>query len=234
MSEQTLLPMLLTHLPDASVSDSALLQALLDDAAALIKALTWREQVPDGLKSAQVRLAVILFNRMGMDHYMSQAVAQHTTGITAATAVKVASDVTAGATKLNLTATSLTGKLKKGDLMKIGGKAYVVTKETAAAATNAISNVEVYPALPAIAANTDVTLVGSHTANLAFCPMAFGFATRPLTAPAGVESYTTNYNGISLRVVRGYDITHKREILSMDVLYGFKTLYPELAVRVLG
>ena len=171
---------------------------------------------------------------MGMDHYMSQAVAQHTTGITAATAVKVASDVTAGATKLNLTATSLTGKLKKGDLMKIGGKAYVVTKETAAAATNAISNVEVYPALPAIAANTDVTLVGSHTANLAFCPMAFGFATRPLTAPAGVESYTTNYNGISLRVVRGYDITHKREILSMDVLYGFKTLYPELAVRVLG
>ena len=67
MSEQTLLSVLLTHLPDASASDSALLQALLDDAAALIKALTWREQVPDGLKSAQVRLAVILFNRMGME-----------------------------------------------------------------------------------------------------------------------------------------------------------------------
>ena len=27
---------------------------------------------------------------------------------------------------------------------------------------------------------------------------------------------------------------HKRELLSMDVLYGFKTLYPELAVRVMG
>ena len=27
---------------------------------------------------------------------------------------------------------------------------------------------------------------------------------------------------------------YKREMLSMDVLYGFKTLYPELAVRVLG
>ena len=46
--------------------------------------------------------------------------------------------------------------------------------------------------------------------------------------------YVTNYNGISLRVVRGYDMQHKREMLSMDVLYGFKTLYPELAVRVLG
>ena len=44
----------------------------------------------------------------------------------------------------------------------------------------------------------------------------------------------TSYNGISLRVVRGYDMVHKREMLSMDVLYGFKTLYPELAVRALG
>jgi len=64
--------------------------------------------------------------------------------------------------------------------------------------------------------------------------MAFAFVTRPLTAPGGVESYVTHYNGISLRVVRGYDMQHKREMLSMDVLYGFKTLYPELAVRVLG
>ena len=44
----------------------------------------------------------------------------------------------------------------------------------------------------------------------------------------------TSYNGISLRVVRGYDIRYKKEILSMDVLYAFKTVYPELAVRYLG
>ena len=44
----------------------------------------------------------------------------------------------------------------------------------------------------------------------------------------------TNYNGVSLRVVKGYDMQHKREMLSMDVLYGFKTLYPELAVRALN
>ena len=44
----------------------------------------------------------------------------------------------------------------------------------------------------------------------------------------------TTYNGISLRVVRGYDIKYKREILSMDVLYAFKTIYPSLAVRYLG
>ncbi|MBR2054527.1 MAG: tRNA (adenosine(37)-N6)-threonylcarbamoyltransferase complex transferase subunit TsaD [Clostridia bacterium] len=49
-----------------------------------------------------------------------------------------------------------------------------------------------------------------------------------------INDFWTGYNGINLRVVRGYDMQHKRELLSMDVLYGFKTLYPELAVRVLG
>lgn len=171
---------------------------------------------------------------MGMENFMSQAVKKHQTGITAATAVKVNGAVTAGATTLSLDGTALTGKLVKGDLLSIGGKTYVVTQESAAAASNAIANVKVAPALPALADNTDVTLIPAHTANLAFHPMAFAFVTRPLTAPGGVESYVTHYNGVSLRVVRGYDMQHKREMLSMDVLYGFKTLYPELAVRVLG
>lgn len=76
--------------------------------------------------------------------------------------------------------------------------------------------------------------MGNHVANLVFHPDAFAFITRPLQAPAGVESYVTTYNGIALRVVRGYDMKYKREMLSMDVLYAFKTIYPELAVRYLG
>ena len=65
-----------------------------------------------------------------------------------------------------------------------------------------------------------------------FHPYAFAFVTRPLAAPAGVESYTTSYNGISLRVTRGYDMKTKSEMLSMDVLYGYKLLDPALAVKV--
>ena len=171
---------------------------------------------------------------MGMDHYMSQGVCRHETGITAAEGVKVKTAVSAGSSALSLTGTSLTGKLVKGDLIVEDGKSYTVTEDTAAAASNSINTVKVAPALPALAANTAVTLPGSHTANLAFHPMAFAFVTRPLTAPGGVESYVTHYNGVSLRVVRGYDMQHKREMLSMDVLYGFRTLYPELAVRTLG
>lgn len=171
---------------------------------------------------------------MGLENYMSQAVKSHTTGITAATAVKVNGAVTAGATSLAIDGSSLAGKLLKGDLLTIGGKTYVVTEDTAAAATNAIATVKVYPELPDIADNADVTLVGNHTANLGFHPSAFAFVTRPLVKPSGVESYVTSYNGVSLRVVKGYNMTYKKELLSMDVLYGYKTMYPELAVRYLG
>ena len=170
----------------------------------------------------------------GLDNYMSQAVKTHKTGITASNQVKVNGKVEEGATKLSLSATTLTGNLVKGDLLEIGGKCYTVTKDTESASSNAIADVEVYPALPEIQDKTAVTLVASHTANLAFNPMAFAFVTRPLSSPSGVESYVTSYNGITLRVVKGYDMKFKKETISMDVLYGYKTMYPELAVRVLG
>lgn len=170
----------------------------------------------------------------GLDNYMSQEVKSHATGITAFTTVKVNGAVDAGATQLAIDGVSLTGKLVKGDVLTISGKTYVVTEDTVAAADNAIAVVKVYPALPALANDTVVTKVGDHTANLAFNPNAFAFVTRPLIAPAGVESYVTSYNGVTLRVVRGYDMKYKKEMLSMDVLYGYKTMYQELAVRVLG
>lgn len=170
----------------------------------------------------------------GFDNYMSQSVKKHITGITKATAIKVNGAVEAGAEQLSIDGTALTGKLVKGDILIIGGASYVVTEDSADAATNAIANVKVYPALPSLADDTDVTLAGNHTANLAFHPSAFAFVTRPLSSPAGVESYVTSYNGITLRVVKGYDMKYKKDILSMDVLYGYKTMYPELAARVFG
>ena len=172
----------------------------------------------------------------GMDNYMSQGVCRHVSGLTAAEGVKVGGAVAAGATKLSLKGTALAGRLVKGDLMKIGDKMFTVTADSAAASSNAISNVQVSPALPELSADTEVTVIGSHTANLAFHPMAFAYVTRPLANPdgQGVQSYVTSYNGMSLRVTKGYDQKYKRSTYSMDVLYGFKTLCPEMAVRVLG
>ena len=167
---------------------------------------------------------------------MSQAVKKHETGITSAAGVKVNGAVAAGSTHVSIDGTKLEGYLKKGDLLTIGGGEYVVVKDTSAAAGNAIAGVEVYPPMPQTADDAEVTLVGSHVANLAFHPMAFAYVTRPLSNPdgQGVESYVTSYNGLSLRVTRGYDQQYKRSVYSMDVLYGFKTIYPELAARILG
>lgn len=170
----------------------------------------------------------------GVEHFMSQAVPHHVSALTASDGLKVNGSVAAGSTILHLKGTALTGRLVHGDLLKIAGRYYTVTCNSAAASSNAIQGVSVYPALPALADGTAVVFIGAHTANLAFHPSAFAFVSRPLAAPAGVESYVTNFDGISLRVVRGYDMIYKKEMLSMDVLYAYKTVYPELAVRYLG
>ena len=169
----------------------------------------------------------------GLENYMSQAIKKHKSELSG-TALKMKGAVEEGANVISVTGTNLSGKLVKGDVLTIDGKNYTVTKDSADAASNVISDVLVYPALPETKDGSAIELVGDHTANLAFNPMAFAFVTRPLSAPSGVESYVTSYNGITLRVVKGYDMKHKKEMLSMDVLYGYKTMYPELATRVLG
>lgn len=67
MSEQEMLSQLRLRLPDGSDATDELLLSFLQDAASLIRALTWREEVPPALFPAQIRLAVIFYNRMGME-----------------------------------------------------------------------------------------------------------------------------------------------------------------------
>lgn len=168
----------------------------------------------------------------GLDNYMSQAIKTHKKG-TLSAAVKPKASTSAGATSLTLSAAAVTGTLVRGDILTILGDTYVV-KSDATAADNEIT-VSIYPALKKdVTTATVVSVADNHTANLAFNPNAFAFVTRPLAAPSGVESYVTSYNGVTLRVVKGYDMKYKKDMLSMDVLYGYKTMYEELALRVMG
>lgn len=79
-----------------------------------------------------------------------------------------------------------------------------------------------------------VANTGEYTANMVFHKNAFAFVNRPLEVAHGAESYVTSYNGLSIRVTMGYDMQTKKQTLSIDCLYGYKTLYPELAVVVKG
>ena len=160
----------------------------------------------------------------GIENYTSQAVTVHESefdGTLKASAAHASSGT------LSMTVTG-SGPILAGDLLRIGSRVYTATED--GVQSGATVTVPVYPKVTC-PANAAITLIGNHTPNLVFHPHAFTFVTRPLAAPAGVESYVTTFNGISLRVVRGYDMKYKREMLSMDVLYGFKTINPALAVR---
>ena len=74
-----------------------------------------------------------------------------------------------------------------------------------------------------------------YTQNLMFHRDAFAFASVPLEVPKGVDfSAAQRYKGVTVRVVRQYDINNDQLPCRVDVLYGYKTVSPELAVRITG
>lgn len=76
------------------------------------------------------------------------------------------------------------------------------------------------------------TAAASHYQNLAFHRNAFALVMVPLEEPQGA-AFTARQaaDGISVRVVQDYDMTNDRNNIRLDVLYGYKTIYPELAAR---
>ena len=168
----------------------------------------------------------------GLDNYMSQTVQAHTAstltaGGTAASGVKIKSAVTADDEVIlvsNGTASAtLTGSVVVGDVLDIthGGAHIIATVVEAATAESNELTVKLDKKVT-VSAN-DAAELKSFTANLAFHRNAIAFVTRPLIAPSGADSYTTSYNGLSLRVVRDYDISLKQEKIAVDVLYGSRS-----------
>lgn len=82
-----------------------------------------------------------------------------------------------------------------------------------------------------------VTKVGgasaSHGISMAYHEDAFTFATADLVMPKGVDFAARHvYDGISMRIVRDYDINNDNLPCRIDVLYGYRTLRPEYACRL--
>jgi len=102
-------------------------------------------------------------------------------------------------------------------------------------ATNPYSNVDALPLTTA-----GLTFVGTegtaYAQNMLFHPNAFALVTVPIEMPSNVWGARESDPdaGISIRVVKQYDIDADEEIIRLDILYGMKTLYPEMAVRLWG
>lgn len=84
-----------------------------------------------------------------------------------------------------------------------------------------------------------VTKVGGASAvyrpSLVFHKDAFAFATADLLMPQGVHFAAREVmDGISMRVVQQYDINNDKFPCRVDMMYGYKTLRPQLAARILS
>lgn len=85
--------------------------------------------------------------------------------------------------------------------------------------------------------NAAITLSGTASTaygqSLLFHEDAFTFATADLVMPRGVDWAAREvYDGISMRIVRQYDINADKFPTRLDIVYGFKTLRPQLACRL--
>jgi len=91
-------------------------------------------------------------------------------------------------------------------------------------------------AAPASGAAITVISGAANTAyfnNIAFVRDAIGLVTVPLELPEGVDFRAREmYKGISMRIIRAYDINNDVFPARIDILYGTSPFYNELAVRL--
>ena len=84
--------------------------------------------------------------------------------------------------------------------------------------------------------NAAITFLGTASTavqtSLLFQKGAFAFATADLVMPEGIDFARREVmDGISMRIVRQYDINNDKFPCRLDVLYGYKTLRAQLACR---
>lgn len=123
-------------------------------------------------------------------------------------------------------------------------KQFVVTADSGASATSisispsivtsgAKQNVSASPTTTGAVSKIGAGNGESLNGNLVYHKDAFTFATADLVLPTGVDMASRrNYDGISLRFVRNYDITNDTFPCRFDILYGYKTIRPEFAARI--
>jgi len=168
-----------------------------------------------------------------------------------------------GATTISLTQGSVTTTLTAGDVFTIAGvnavnpqtrqstgslQQFVVTAAATAVSGvwtvsvlpamytsgNALATIDTFPASSAV-----VTFLGTastqYPQNLVYHKDAITFATADLLLPQGVDMASRQvHNGISLRIVRQYDINNDRMPCRIDVLYGYSVIRPAMACRLWG
>ncbi len=211
-------------------------------------------------KNGMMGMGVLGFEEINM----SQSIKQHTTGDWGTTITVTSTVTTEGATTLGISFTGSSKTWNVGDVFTIAGvyavnpqtrestgslQQFTVTAANTASggawtsiavspamytSSNALATINAFPQDGAA-----VTFVGAastqYAQNLVYHRDAITFATADLLLPQGVDmAARAVHNGISLRVVRQYDINNDRMPCRIDVLYGFNAIRPQMGCRIWG
>ena len=201
---------------------------------------------------------------VGFDWYMGQNVRRHTVGPLGGTPLVNGASQSGASLITDGWTASAASRLKEGDIFTIDDvyavnpvskqstgqlAQFVVTADVSsdgsgnltAAISPAITltgtgqNVDSLPAN-----NAGINVLGAAS-TLTPCNLAFhrdsatvGFA--DLVMPSGVwgARYSDEKTGVSVRLVKQYDLPNDMEMCRFDLLFGVKTLYPEWICRVQG
>lgn len=218
---------------------------------------------PTDTVSRQFRNGMMGTGVLGFDEVnMSQSIGMHTTGDWGTTITSTGTLSTQGQATLPISFTGSGKTWKAGDVFTIDGvyavnpqtrqstgslQQFVVTADLTASSTGTLSIAPaIYTASHALAtvnsfpqATAAVTMVGSaasqYAQNLVYHKDAITLATADLLLPQGVDMASRQtHNGISMRIVRQYDINNDRMPCRVDVLYGYSAIRPQMATRLWG
>jgi len=218
------------------------------------------DTVSKQFKNGMMGTGVLGFDEINM----SQSIKQFTCGSRTATGGTTSAAVSSeGATTIAITGAGSSTTVRAGDVFTVAD-CYAVNPQTrestgslfqfVATADVTLSgagagNITVAPiyssghalaTVDALPGNSKaVTFVGAASSqypqNLVYHKDAITFATADLLLPQGVDMASRAvHNGISLRIVRQYDINNDRMPCRIDVLYGYGVIRPQMACRLWG
>lgn len=188
------------------------------------------------------------------DLYENTLWPSHTVGDAASYVCNTSTGITSGSGTLTLSGG--TGTIKQGDVFTIAGvyRVHPETKQSTSvlqqfvATADGTTSVTVYPVPVTSGARQNVSISGAgagkavtvagtastaHGISMAYHSDAFAFATADLVMPDGVDWKAREVvDGISIRLIRQYDINNDKFPCRLDVLYGYKTIRAALATRL--
>lgn len=193
--------------------------------------------------------------------YLDQNVQAHTVGNYTGTPLVNGANQTGANLVTNGWGASIAATLNVGDVFTIAGvyavnpksrqstgalQDFVVTG-TVNSDGSGNATIPIYPAITTTgayqtvsgspASGAAITVMGTKSTqyqqNVGFVKDAFGLVTVPLELPDGVDfKARQEYKGISMRIIRAYDVSNDVFPARIDILYGTTAFYPELACRL--